>query len=112
MSRWVKHLLALEVEIEPLTALRDVAFTWYVGLDPEGTRIGDALWNGDALDEKTQSRIVGLYRLTFADAGDAGGTTAAAPVYLILAMSADKVLRMKPQNLLTGLPVRHLEVTN
>jgi hypothetical protein len=29
-----------------------------------------------------------------------------------MAMSADRVLRMKPQNLLTGLPVRHLEVTN
>jgi hypothetical protein len=34
------------------------------------------------------------------------------PVYLILAMSADKVLRMKPQNLLTGLPVRNLEAVS
>jgi hypothetical protein len=31
------------------------------------------------------------------------------PVYLILAMDRDKVLRMKPQNLVTGLPIRHLE---
>ena len=31
------------------------------------------------------------------------------PVYLILAMSPDKVLRMKPQNLLTGLPVHNVE---
>jgi hypothetical protein len=31
------------------------------------------------------------------------------PVYLILAMSPDKILRMKPQNLLMGLPVRQLE---
>ena len=31
------------------------------------------------------------------------------PVYLLLAMTPDKVLRMKPQNLLTGLPIRHLE---
>ena len=30
-------------------------------------------------------------------------------VYLILAMAPDKVLRMKPQNLLTGLPIRRLE---
>ena len=28
------------------------------------------------------------------------------PVYLILAMTPEHVLRMKPQNLLTGLPVR------
>jgi len=31
------------------------------------------------------------------------------PVYLILAMTADQVLRMKPQNLVVGLPVRRLE---
>ena len=31
------------------------------------------------------------------------------PVYLILAMTADKLLRLKPQNLVTGLPVRALE---
>jgi hypothetical protein len=31
------------------------------------------------------------------------------PVYLILAMTDDKLLRFKPQNLITGLPVRHLE---
>jgi hypothetical protein len=27
------------------------------------------------------------------------------PVYLILAMTGDKLLRLKPQNLLTGLPL-------
>ena len=31
------------------------------------------------------------------------------PVYLILAMDQDKVLRLKPQNLVTGLPIKHLE---
>jgi hypothetical protein len=31
------------------------------------------------------------------------------PVYLIVAMSAQKLVRLKPQNLLTGLPIRHLE---
>jgi hypothetical protein len=112
VSRWVKHLLSVAVEIEPLTAMRDVAFTWYVGLDAEGTRIGNALWNGDALDEKAQASVVGLYRLSFTNPGDAGETIAGAPVYLIMAMSPDKVLRMKPQNLLTGLPVRHLEAVS
>ena len=34
------------------------------------------------------------------------------PVYLIAAMGPDKVLRLKPQNLVTGLPVRHMEVVS
>ncbi len=32
------------------------------------------------------------------------------PVYLILSMTPDRKLRMKPQNLLTGLPIKHLEM--
>ena len=30
---WIKHLLDIEVIVEPLTELRDVALSWYVGLD-------------------------------------------------------------------------------
>jgi Family of unknown function (DUF6352) len=112
MSRWVRHMLSVEVEIEPLTEMRDVDFTWYVGLDAEATRIGNALWNGEALDDEIRSRVVGLYRLTFVDSDDVADVVKGKPVFLILAMSPDKVLRMKPQNLLTGLPVRRPEVVS
>jgi hypothetical protein len=117
ISYWVRHMLSVEVEIEPLCELREVDFTWYVGLDAEATRIGNALWNGEALDEQSRSAVVGLYRLTFAGQSDAVRSRAAErikgdPVYLILAMSPDKVLRMKPQNLLTGLPVHNLEAVS
>jgi Family of unknown function (DUF6352) len=117
ISHWVRHMLSVEVEIEPLRELREVNFTWYVGLDAEATRIGNALWNGEALDEKSRSAVVGLYGLTFAGQsnaarGDTGEVIKGDPVYLILAMSRDKVLRMKPQNLLTGLPVRNLEAVS
>lgn len=112
VERWIAHLLAAEVTIEPLTEMRDVALTWYVGLDAEATSIGDALWNGEELDESTRARVVGLYRLDFADPGDVIERVRGEPVYLMAAMSADKVLRLKPQNLVTGLPVRHLEATS
>lgn len=93
---WIRHLLALDVSVEPVGELRDAKFSWYVGLDAEGTRIGDALWRGDALDDETRSRVVGLFRLLLGAASD--------PIYLILAMTSGGVVRMKPQNLVTGLP--------
>ena len=34
------------------------------------------------------------------------------PVFLMAAMTADKVLRLKPQNLITGLPVEQLEAAS
>lgn len=109
IARWIAHMLKLDVQIMPITELRDVAFTWYLGLDAEATRIGDTLWGGDELDAATQARLVGLYQMNFSDAalrGPVGGT----PTYLILAMSKDSTLRLKPQNLLTGLPIRQLDL--
>jgi hypothetical protein len=109
MRRWVKHLLAVDIDIEPLVEMRDVNLTWYVGLDAEGTRIGDALWNGEEIEETSLNRVVGLYRLTFRDPSVALDRVKGEPVFLILAMDSDKILRLKPQNLVTGLPIKHLE---
>jgi Family of unknown function (DUF6352) len=109
ISWWVGHLLAVAVEVEPLTEMREAKLSWYVGLDADGTRIGDALWNGEELDEQTQARVVGLFRLTFRDPDVVMDKMKGEPVYLILAMDKDKVLRLKPQNLVTGLPIKHLE---
>ena len=111
-ERWVAHLLAVDVEIEPLVELQDVTLTWYVGLDADATRIGDALWKGDEIDEAMRGRVVGLYRLTFVDPAEVLEKVRGAPVYLMTAMTAEKVLRLKPQNLVTGLPVRHLEAVS
>jgi len=109
IRRWIAHVLNVEVTIEPLTELRDAKFTWYVGLDSDGSRIGDLLWNGEELDDATGARVVGLFSLTFRDPDVAIEKVRGEPVYLILAMTDDKLLRFKPQNLVAGLPVRHLE---
>jgi hypothetical protein len=109
IERWVEHVLAVEVEVEPLVEMRDVNLTWYVGLDAEATTIGDVLWSGDELDEAARNRVVGLYRLTFRDPAVVADKVKGEPVFLILAMDKDKILRIKPQNLVTGLPIKHLE---
>jgi len=106
---WIKHMLGVEADVEPLTELRDVTLAWYVGLDADGTKIGDALWHGMMIDEATRGRIVGLFRLTFRDAGIVIDRVAGEPAYLVVAMTPDRMLRLKPQNLITGLPIRCLE---
>jgi hypothetical protein len=106
LERWLRHLLSVEVEIEPFGEMRDAPLTWYVGLDAEGTRIGDALWQGEEIDESTRRRVAGLFRLTFAKADRPAALAEGEAVYLFLAMTLDKMLRMKPQNILSGLPAR------
>lgn len=109
MTRWVSHLLGIDVAIEPLTELREVKLAWYVGLDADATKTGDRLWHGEELDGPSAERVLSLFRLTFADPRLVMETLRGEPAYLILAMTADQKLRMKPQNLLTGLPIRRLE---
>lgn len=110
IERWLKHMLSLDTVVEPLREMRDVPLNWYVGLDAEGTRIGDALWKGIDLDDETRNRVVALFRVTVdppaSDATPADEHT----VYLFLGMTSDKILRMKPQNLLIGLPARQRAV--
>ncbi len=112
MERFIAHLLGIDVAIEPLVEAGNITLSWYVGLDAAGTKIGDALWNGDALEDAERARIVGLYRLTFADLALVDPRLGGDPVYLILAMTPDQVLRIKPQNLVVGLPIRRLETVS
>jgi hypothetical protein len=112
MARWISHLLGVDVAIEPLRELRDANLTWYVGLDSEATGIGDQLWRGEALDDQAAGRVLALFRLSFKDTAMVADVVAQEPVYLIMAMTSGLNFRMKPQNLLTGLPIKHLEAAS
>jgi hypothetical protein len=112
ITKWLAHLLAIGVVVEPLSELRNAPLSWYVGLDAEATRIGDMLWNGGDLDDETRSRLVGLFRLTFRNPEDIIEKVRGEPVYLLAAMTADDVWHLKAQNLVTGLPIRHGEMVN
>ena len=112
IERWVAHLLGVAVKVETVASIEDRDWRWFMGLDSEGTRIGNALWNGDTLNGNAAERIVALMRLDIEDTRLVDERVGTRPVYLILAMGADKAVRVKPQNLLTGLPIKHLEVAS
>jgi hypothetical protein len=112
IARFLSHLLGLGVAVEALAELQSAPWNWYVGLSSDATRIGDAIWNGDDLDDATRAQIVGLFRLTFRNSEDMIERVRGEPVYLLAAVAADGVLRLKPQNLVTGLPIRHEETVN
>jgi Family of unknown function (DUF6352) len=105
IERWVAHLLGVTVKVETVASIEDRDWRWFVGLDSEGTRLGNALWNGAALDGSASERIVALMRLNIEDVSLVDERVGTRPVYLILAAGVDKVVRLKPQNLIVGLPL-------
>jgi hypothetical protein len=106
ITRWLAHLFAIDVAIEPVAELQAAPWSWYVGLSADATHIGDTIWNDGSLDEAMRARLVGLYRLTFRDPADMIEKVRGEPVYLLAAMTPDEKLWLKPQNLVTGLPVQ------
>ncbi|MBX9740539.1 MAG: hypothetical protein K2X62_10715 [Beijerinckiaceae bacterium] len=102
---WIGHLLGVDVTVEPLATIEDRDWRWFVGLDSEGTKIGNALWNGAALGPSIAERVVTLMRLDFRDARTVDENLRGKPVYLIGAMDGENIWRMKPQNLVAGLPL-------
>jgi len=105
IERWIGHLLGVAVNVETVASIEDRDWRWFVGLDSEGTRIGNALWNGAAMDDDAAERIIALMRLTIEDTRLVDERVGTRPVYLILASGADRVVRLKPQNLIAGLPL-------
>lgn len=105
LTIWIRHLLGVDVTITPKERIEDADWRWFVGLDAEATRIGNALWKSEAIEAEAMAHVLALFRLEAVDATRFDPKLAGKPVYLILAMDGDNKLRMKPQNLVTGLPL-------
>jgi hypothetical protein len=105
LEAWVGHFLESEVSIVPVQAIRDERWVWHVGLDAEATTILNDLYNGVSVEDERLGRLLSLFRLEFVNPADMRADIAGRPVYLGLAMTAQKTLRLKPQNLLVNLPL-------
>src|SRR5690606_11766150 len=81
MQAWMRHLLGIAFEIEPVERIDDDKWTWFIGLDAEATRIGNALWRGRELDADAAERILALFRLSFRDHREAPPQIGARPVW-------------------------------
>lgn len=102
---FIRHLFAEEVAIRPVPVIEDQAWTWHVGLDAEASAIANDLWHGRKVKQERLARILWLGVLEFRDASRVLPRVAGRPVYLALAMDAAGRVRMKPQNLVAGLPL-------
>lgn len=105
IERWIGHLLALEGSVRPVKDVADDDWAWFIGLDQEATRIGNQLWKGVDVAEADRARVVALYEMRLAADARILPKIAGKPIYLILAMGADRIVRVKPQNLIVNLPL-------
>lgn len=106
LEGFIGHVIGERVAIRPVPVIDDRNWTWHVGLDAEATSIANDLWQGAKVKQARLARILWLGVLEFAEPSRVLPRAAGKPVYLALAMDAAQRVRLKPQNLVAGLPLR------
>jgi len=105
IETWIAHFLNLKVSVKPVRRIDEARWAWHVGLDAESTAILNGLWAGGEIEAGRMRRVLALFALQFDDPAAMRSDIAGRTVYLALSCGEDEVVRMKPQNLLTGLPL-------
>ncbi len=105
LERWIRHFLDCAVSITPRREIDDKRWVWHVGLDAEASALLNDLYNRADVDDERMAQLLSLFELAFAEPADMRAQIAGRPVYLAMAMDADRRLKLKPQNLLLNLPL-------
>ncbi|CAN1538594.1 hypothetical protein MCEMSEM23_01668 [Rhabdaerophilaceae bacterium] len=105
MTRWIAHLTGIHVEFEPVDAFSGADFAWFLSLDQDGTVFANKVWNGKALSPEDTSRVLALFTFMVPDHPRIQADKRGARAFAVLGSGTDRVLRVKAQNLIAGLPL-------
>jgi hypothetical protein len=104
IEAWVLHFFGTKVAVKPIRKIDEPRWAWHIGLDAESTAILNELWAGSEIEHGRMRNILAIFALQFEEPAAMRADIAGRTVYLALACE-DGVVRMKPQNLLTNLPL-------
>lgn len=106
LSKWVGHMLGVDVRVQAMQSIKDEQWSWHIGLDEYSSKILNDLYEGKSESEEPMNNFVGLFRLEFKNKTEIIEAMQGKAVYLGLAMSPENTINLKPQNLLMNLPIQ------
>jgi hypothetical protein len=104
LEAWVFHFLKTKVQVKPVRKIEEAPWAWHIGLDAESTAILNELWAGKQIEQGRMRNILAIFALQFDEPAAMRADIRGRTVYLALSCE-EGVVRMKPQNLLTSLPL-------
>jgi hypothetical protein len=104
IEAWVLHFMGTRVEVKPLRKIDEHPWAWHIGLDAESSAILNELWSGAQIEPGRMRNILAIFALRFEEPAAMRAELRGRTVYLALSCE-DGVVKMKPQNLLTNLPL-------
>ena len=106
IEKWIFHFLSIEVSVQPMQKIEDDKWSWHLGLDSDATSILNDLYEGADVSEDRLKQILCLFQFEAKDGFKE--SMQGKPVYVGLAMGQKSIIKFKPQNLLTNLPLADL----
>lgn len=104
IEAWVFHFFGLKVQVKPVRKIDEPKWAWHIGLDTESTAILNLLWSGGEVEPGRLRNILAIFAMQFDDPAAMRADLRGRTVYLALSCE-EGVVKMKPQNLLTNLPL-------
>jgi hypothetical protein len=104
IEAWVFHFLGTKVAVKPVRKIDEAPWAWHIGLDAESSAILNELWAGSQIEPGRMRNLLAIFALQFDEPAVMRADIRGRTVYLALSCE-DGVVRMKPQNLLTNLPL-------
>jgi hypothetical protein len=104
MEAWISHFFNTKTSIKPIRKIDEPRWAWHIGLDAESSAILNELWAGGEVEPGRMRNILAIFALQFDDPAMMRSDIQGRMVYLALSCE-EGVVKMKPQNLLTSLPL-------
>lgn len=102
---WLHHLLNIRANVEPRPRIDDPDWRWHIGLDSESNRIFNTLYDDQTVPLAEMEHLLCLFRMKIDFNLPVVERVRGKSIYLGLAKTSSNRVAMKPQNLLTNLPV-------
>jgi hypothetical protein len=105
LTRWISHLTAIDIAFSPVDQLPSNPFGWFLSLDQDGTVLANKVWRGESLEPEEASRVLALFTFTLPDHPRIQREKRGKAAFAVLGSASDRMVRIKPQNLIGGLPL-------
>ncbi|GBF26770.1 hypothetical protein MnTg02_01811 [bacterium MnTg02] len=106
VESWIKHFLGVKARIAPRQSFNhEPQGWWHIGLDRESTLILNRIFETEQTSFEEMNQLIALLGVEIEDQDAVLPEMRGVPIYLGVAMSADKQLKLKPQNILMNLPL-------
>jgi len=105
IEAWVFHFFKVATKVRPVRKIDEPRWAWHIGLDAESSAILNELWAGGEIEPGRMRNILAILALQFDDPAAMRADVRGRVIYLALSCTPDGKVHMKPQNLLTSLPL-------